>query len=291
VYSRIVITGGNGMLAHALSRLLKQRGMDAVRLSRDEYDIAKDADRQAIFDRYHPTLLLNCAAHTKVDLCETDFENAKLINGHAPGLLAAKCNEHGTKLVHYSTDFVFEGNAPGARKEDDPVGPLGAYGKSKLMGEDAIRHVDPPGWLILRTAWLYGRPGACFPRTMVNAARAGKALTVVSDQHGTPTLTDDLAAATLDLIDCDASGLFHVTNGGATNWFEFTKTIMQEFGVGAEVSPISSSEWKKKRPESAHRPANSQLDLSKLEKTIGRRMRDWREALKDYRQQVEAAGF
>jgi dTDP-4-dehydrorhamnose reductase len=291
VYSRIIITGGNGMLAHALSRALARRGVDAVRLSRDECDIAKDADREAIFSRYRPTLLLNCAAHTKVDLCETETEKANLINGHAPGLLAAKCNEHGVKLVHYSTDFVFAGTAERAYREDDPVGPLSAYGKSKLMGEEAIRHVDPPGYLILRTAWLYGRPGACFPRTMVNAARAGKALTVVSDQRGTPTLTDDLAAAALELVDRDASGLFHVTNGGATNWFEFTQAIMEEFGVTAEVAPIFRAEWKKRRPESAHRPGNSRLDVGKVEKAIGRKMRDWREALHDYRDQVEAQGF
>jgi dTDP-4-dehydrorhamnose reductase len=279
------------MLAHALSREFARRGLDAVRLSRDECDIAKDADRERLFEQYRPTLLLNCAAHTKVDLCESETETAELINGHVPGLIAAKCKEHGVKLVHYSTDFVFDGKGASAYREEDATGPLSEYGRSKLMGEKAIEHVAPPGYLILRTAWLYGRPGVCFPRTMVNAARAGKQLTVVNDQRGTPTLTDDLAAATLELVDREASGHFHVTNSGATTWFEFTQAIMEEFGIDAQVAPISSEEWKKRRPESAHRPGNSVLELSKVEKVMGRKMRDWREGLRDYRGQVQKDGF
>jgi len=291
IYDSIILTGGNGMLAHALRRAAAHRGHRFVALSRDECDIAIDSHRLNLFELHKPTLLLNCAAHTKVDLCETDRERAMLLNGHAPGLLATECKQHGTTLVHYSTDFVFDGQQSRPYREDDPPAPVSVYGESKLLGEQAIAHVNPPNYLILRTAWLYGRPGQCFPRTMIELAKQGKPLRIVNDQHGTPTLTDDLAAATFDLLDRNASGLFHATNSGSTTWFDFTAALLEEFQVNTSLTPISSADWKTLRPQSATRPANSTLDLSKLQQTIGRPMRDWREALRDYHQQVQSHGF
>jgi dTDP-4-dehydrorhamnose reductase len=290
-YASIILTGGNGMLAHALRRAAAARGHRFVALSRDECDITIDTHRRQLFDRHQPTLLLNCAAHTKVDVCETDQERALLLNGHAPGLLATLCKQQGTCLVHYSTDFVFDGKQNRPYREDDPATPLSVYGQSKRLGEEAIQRVDPPDYLILRTAWLYGRPGQCFPRTMIEHAQRGKPLKVVNDQHGTPTLTDDLAAATFDLLDRNAKGLFHVTNSGSTTWFDFTAAALEEFGISTSLTPITSADWKAIRPDSAPRPANSTLDLSKLQRAIGRPMRDWREALRDYRQQVQSRGF
>jgi dTDP-4-dehydrorhamnose reductase len=287
VYDSALITGGNGMLAHAFRHLLPQRDVSFVAPPRGELDVTNSGSVRAVFEKHRPTLVLNCAAHTKVDLCEEQESLANAINGEAVGTLATLCKEYGAKLVHYSTDFVFDGSGTRPYKPTDPVHPLSAYGRSKLLGEQAVQRVNPPGWLVLRTAWVYGPNGACFPQTMVNAAKAGKQLRVVCDQVGTPTYTRDLAAATLDLVDAGASGLLHLTNAGETNWCDFTRAILEEFGIERPVEGITSADWQKQRPRSAHRPAYSVLDTSAYPRLTGKSMRPWREALRDYKRAVQ----
>jgi len=291
LYDKILITGGGGMLGHALSDLLRARGYNPTTVSRAQLDIADSAALEKSFAENKPTLVLNCAAHTKVDLCEQETEKANAINGHAVEHLAALCRSQNTALVHISTDFVFDGSSSRPYLPNDPVHPLSAYGKSKLLGEHAIQNSPPPRWLIVRTAWVYGRHGANFPRTMVQAARAGKPLTVVSDQIGSPTCTTDLAAGILDLLDTGAVGLWHITNSGQTNWYDFARATLEEFAVPADISPISSASWAKSRPTSAIRPGYSVLDLTSLQRQIGRPMRPWREALADFHRSVERDGF
>ena len=145
----------------------KKRGLRAVALDRSACDVTSDAIAAELFSRHHPTLLINCAAHTKVDLCEDEPAKADAINGHAVGRLASLAREHGTFLVHYGTDFVFDGRGARPYRADDPVNPLSAYGRSKLMGERLLQDHAPAQWLILRTSWLYGRGGPNFPRTIV----------------------------------------------------------------------------------------------------------------------------
>jgi len=285
-HNTILITGASGMLAHALLRALHARGKSAVALGRAALDITDEAAVREAFRAHRPTLLLNCAAHTKVDLCEEQRELADAINGRAVGILARAAREHGTTVVHYSTDFVFDGAGTRPYRPDDPVRPLSAYGRSKLLGEQQLREHAPERWLILRTAWLYGQNGPCFPRTMVTLAHQGKPLKVVSDQIGCPTLTDDLAAATLDLLGAGATGVWHATNAGQTSWFDFTRAILDEFGLKTDLSPTTSAEWFKIRPNSAHRPAYSVLDVGPLEQRIGRSMPHWRDALRRYREQA-----
>lgn len=291
-YDSVLITGGGGMLASALIRRLGARGRSAVALSRAALDVTSEPAVRAAFAEHKPTLVLNCAAHTKVDLCEQQEPLANAINGDAVGVLARACRDAKATLVHYSTDFVFDGRGTKPYLPTDATGPLSAYGRSKLLGERRLQENAPDRWYVLRTAWLYGRGGPCFPQTMVKVARAGKPLKVVIDQTGSPTLTDDLADATLNLIDASAaSGIYHATNSGQTNWFEFTAAILKEFGL--ESTPLSSTtaaEWFKVKPDSAVRPAYSVLDTRPLEAATGKPMRAWREALVDYRQQVEAAG-
>src|SRR4051812_47638647 len=236
-YKRTIITGGGGMLAQALSRSLQARGVEPVVLNRASLDITSADAVAAMFAQHRPTLVLNCAAHTKVDLCEDEPKKAEQINGDGPGLLAFHCARSGAKLVHYSTDFVFDGTSTRPWREDDRVNPLSAYGRSKLLGEQMIRQVDGLDYLILRTAWLYGPGGPSFPATMINLARQGKPLKVVDDQVGSPTFTHDLADATLNLLDANAaSGIYHIVNAGQTNWHDFTAAILEEFGVKTELS-------------------------------------------------------
>ena len=288
-YDSIVITGANGMLGHALTDTLHARGLTPILLPRAKCDLASEADVRRIFD-HRPTLILNCAAHTKVDLCEQEPDLANRVNGTAVGQMAALCREAGTALVHVSTDFVFNGRGTEPYKIDEPVAPLSAYGRSKLLGETTLQKNAPDNWLIVRTAWVYGRHGANFPRTMVTVAKAGKPLAVVSDQIGAPTYTVDLAAGILALLDKKATGIYHITNSDQTNWCDFARATLAEFGIDHPVSAITSADWERQKSTAAARPRYSVLDLSRFTQTTGIVMRPWKEALTAFRKEVEAAG-
>lgn len=290
LFDSVLITGGSGMLAHAFKDLARRRQLNAFAPSRSELDITDVAKLVAAFDKLNPTLVLNCAAYTKVDLAEKEKEAALEINGKAAGNVSEICRRRGVAMVHFSTDYVFDGTLRRPLRPDDPVGPKGVYGASKLLGERMIQEAPPKRWLILRTAWLYGPGGPNFPQTMLNAARAGKPLKVIQDQVGCPTFTYDLAQATFDLLQTDANGIFHLSNGGQTNWFEFTQAIMQEFGVTpASLAPITSDDWKQIKPDSAVRPAYSVFDLTPFETQVGRPMPGWRDGLRRYRDVMEPA--
>jgi dTDP-4-dehydrorhamnose reductase len=291
LYRSVLVTGAAGMLGRALAASLRRRGVEPVALPRASFDIADESSVRAAFDRHRPTLVLNCAAHTKVDLCEDEPEKADAINGRAVGTLARACREHGAALVHYSTDFVFDGKSRRPYRPDDPVAPLSAYGRSKLLGERELQARAPERWLLIRTAWVYGPGGMNFPRVIVERGRAGTPLKVVDDETGSPTFTHDLADATLVLLDSGASGTWHVTNAGAVSRFEYARAVLEEFGVRTELTPISTAEWFKIRPKQAIRPAYSVLDVEPFAKQVGRSMRPWREALRDYRSVVEREGF
>lgn len=292
LYDSVLITGGSGMLAQALTLALRQRSKEATPVSHKQVDITDTSAVEELFLNYRPTLLLNCAAYTRVDKCEEEPEQAEAVNGHAVGTLAKLAERHKTKLVHYSTDFVFDGESQRPYMPLDRPNPKSAYGRSKLLGEKLAAGNSPEA-LIIRTAWLYGPGGACFPRTMVELAKAKRPLNVVDDQIGSPTFTYDLAEATLRLLDSDgARGVYHVANQGSTSWFSFTQAILEEFDEQTELAPISSEEWKKLKPGSAPRPKYSVLDVSAYETTTGHRMRPWRVALRDYRKEVaERGGF
>ena len=288
MFDRVVITGGGGMLAQALVRSLRARGNHVVALNHAACDIASESDVYRTFMELKPTLLINCAAYTKVDQAEQEPDVAEAVNGYAVGTLARLAKQYGTALVHYSTDFVFDGTGTRPYRADDPVKPLSTYGRSKLLGERELQSNAPPRWTIIRTAWLYGPGGPCFPQTMLSVARAGKPLSVVNDQTGSPTFTYDLADATLELIDCGATGIWHVSNSGQTTWFDFAAAIFEEFAVKpVELKPSTSAAWKQARPASAIRPAYSVLDTSPYERLVGKPMRPWREALRAYRHVVE----
>ena len=291
LYKRILVVGANGMLAHAVKRSLARRGLPAELCDRNRWDITDPPQVQAMFKETQPTLVINCAAYTAVDLAEREEELATKVNGDGPRNLAQGCGETGAMLVHYSTDFVFDGKGTQPYRVDDKPDPLSAYGRSKLAGEVAIESTGLADWLTIRTAWLYGPgPGRPFPKVILEAARAGKPLKVIDDQHGSPTFTCDLAETTLDLLDANARGLFHVTGGGRTTWHGFAAAVLEEFGVKpTSFDAIEAAEWSAMKPDSAPRPAFSVLDLSRTEAVIGRPMRHWRAALDDYRLMTAAS--
>lgn len=289
VYQSVIVTGGGGMLAQDLNRVLRARGVTPVLARRAECDITNRDQLARYFDTHRPTLVFNCAAHTGVDLCEDEPDRAGAINGQGPGNVAQFCRDHGARLIHFSTDFVFDGQSDRPYRPDDIPNPVSAYGKSKLLGEERIRETSQLTWLTIRTAWLFGRHGNCFPQVILNRARAGHGLKVVADQIGCPTYSLDLAVAVIELLDRGAKGIWHVSNSCPSNWYEFAKSILTEFDVPAEVTPISTADWVAMRPRQAKRPAYSVLDTSAYASLTGREMRNWRDALRDYRTEVEKA--
>jgi dTDP-4-dehydrorhamnose reductase len=276
------------MLAHAFARVFDARGQRAWLVKKSEWDVTDYPQVEAMFEDYRPDICINCAAYTKVDLAETESDQADAVNGRAVQTLAEVCRTNDSTLVHFSSDYVFDGTVSRPLLPTDPVGPQSEYGRSKLLGEQLLQQHAPQRWLLIRTSWLYGPNGPNFVQTMLNAARAGKQLTVVDDQIGSPTFTYDLAEVTLDLIDRGATGIYHATNSGQTSWFDFAKAIFEEFNIpNVDLKPISSAKWKEHRPTSAIRPAYSVLDCSATEELIGRKMPHWRDALHRYRLAVE----
>lgn len=292
VYKSIVVAGGKGMLASAILALLQGRDLRVLSVDYDTCDITDSNAVKTLFADARPTLLINCAAHTRVDACETEEDKANAINGDAVGHLASCAKQYGTKLIHFSTDFVFDGASRRPYRPDDAPNPISAYGRSKLLGERTLQEHNPPGWIIARTAWLYGPRGASFPRAIIERARSGQPLQVVTDQVGSPTYTGDLAAAVLELVDHRAQGIWHLTNAGQTSWHEFAKATLEQFGLNNEVGAITAADWKRLRPASANRPAYSVMDISAFEKLTGHPMPLWQSGLVRFRDAVvEAGGF
>ena len=285
VYQSIVITGGQGMLAHALAQELRTRGLPFVAVSRAECDISQPEAVQSLFQKHRPTLVLNCAAHTRVDQCEDEPQLADVINGQAVGTLAAQARETGARLVHYSTDFVFDGQSDRPYLPTDHPNPLSVYGRSKLLGETRLQEANPSSWLIIRTAWVFGRHGSCFPQTILKLAQAGRPYYSRSStiSGAARTYTVDLAQATLRLVDAKAEGIHHVTNQAPTTWFAFARATLDAFRMRGELSPVTTQEWLHMRPRQAPRPGYSVLDTQSYTAATGHQLRDWREALEDYR--------
>jgi len=230
-----------------------------------------------------PAVVLNCAAYTDVDGCESNMERAREVNSAAPGYVAESCKNIGALMVHYSTDFVFDGDQREPYRERDCTHPLSQYGQSKLDGEKAVaesacRH------LIIRTSWLYGLHGRNFVESILRTAQRGEQLQVVIDQVGRPTYTVDLADATLRLLDADAEGIVHFANLGQCSWHEFACEIVRLAGLAINVGTLSSAELG--RP--AQRPAYSVLDVSRFQSLTNSTPRHWKDALSDYLQQRKA---
>ncbi|MFO7244823.1 MAG: dTDP-4-dehydrorhamnose reductase [Actinomycetes bacterium] len=272
--TRWVITGAGGMLATDLLDALRARGAAVSALSRAELDITDaDAARTAIAPE---SVVVNCAAYTAVDAAEDDREAAEQANAVGPGVLARACAERGARLVHISTDYVFDGAATTPYPEDAPLAPQGVYGATKAAGEEAVRASGADA-LIVRTAWLYGAHGRCFPKTIARAGRERGALTVVSDQIGQPTWTRDVAGFVIALIEAKApAGTYHGTSSGQASWFEFAREVCASAGLGDIVAPVSSSEY----PQRAPRPAWSVLGHAANEAvgvpSIGHWLERWR---------------
>jgi len=272
---KILITGGNGMLANAFKRIFENnKNYDVTILGRDEIDIADQISVTTKIEELKPDILINCAAYTKVDLAETEQATANDVNGRAVGELAKICNDKNILFVTYSTDYVFDGENKNGYKEIDLTAPLNAYGVSKEIGEKLVQQ-NCKNYLLLRTQWLYGKGGKNFVDTIIRAYDEGRDLKIVNDQFGSPTLTNDLAAKTLALIEENvASGIYHITNSETCSWHEFAEYFLTlHAGKEVKITPVTSEEF----PRPAKRPHYSTLINTKTTS-----LRSWKEAVKEY---------
>jgi dTDP-4-dehydrorhamnose reductase len=273
----LLVTGSYGQLGRAVLAAARRRGLEAEGHDVDTIDIT---DQEAVHRRLRelaPRAAVNCAAFTAVDDCEAREDLATLVNGTAVGHLACACNQVGATLIHVSTDYVFAGDATRPYREEDPVGPVSAYGRSKLHGEDLARQADHH--LVVRTAWLYGHGGRNFVEAIRHQLDSGASvLRVVADQHGCPTLCDDLAAAILDLEACAARGVVHAVNSGVTTWYGFASEIARLLNAPVEILPVTTDEY----PRPAPRPTYSVLDTSRLGALTGGQLPSWQDALGRY---------
>lgn len=268
----IVLISPDGMLGRAWSELLRARGLSFSTLTYPAFDMTEASHVDAGVPE-GTSLVINCAAWTDVDGAEAREAEATRVNGDAVGLLAARCREVGAKLVHYSTDYVFNGHATTPYRVDQARDPINAYGRSKAVGE--IRVVESGcAHMIVRTSWLYAAWGNNFVRTIAKAARERPTLRVVNDQRGRPTSSTHLAATTLAMLERGASGIHHITDGGECTWFEFAQVIASYANPECKVEPCTSAEFQ--RP--AKRPPYSVLELGATETLTGA-MLHWRQNL------------
>lgn len=278
----VAVTGAGGMLGRDVMLELERRGVAAWAFDRAAVDVTDCAACDKIFeDDQSPGVIINCAAYTDVNRAESEEELATSINGEGARNLASACVKAGARLVHVSTDYVFDGTKTEPYDADDATAPLNAYGRSKLRGELAIADVMPTGqWTIARTSWLYGAAGPNFVKTMLRVARDGKSLKVIHDQTGAPTYTVDLARALVELaLLPKAAGIVHTTNAGACTWFEFAEAIFAEAGVKpAALEPCDTSDF----PTPAKRPENSRLSADSLMRAGIAPLPHWRDGLRRY---------
>ena len=298
---KILLTGVNGQVGHALQHKLSQ--YQVIALSRNQLDLTNTHNIRQVVRELKPDLIINPAAYTAVDKAETESELAYAINRTAPQILAEEAARLNASIIHFSTDYVYDGTKRTAYIESDEVNPVSIYGKSKLLGEDAIRTVGLPH-LILRTSWVYGAYGKNFLKTILRLASERDSLRVVADQLGAPTSSQSIADGVVSLVDSwqvnqeNQTGVYHFTNTGYTSWHGFSCEIVQEYNRIAElhqwpklkanvedIIAITTADY----PTPAARPQNSKLDNTKLKSVFKLQLPSWEQGLQQVMQSIQIA--
>jgi len=274
----VLVTGANGQLGQCIKKIEKESsGLRLTFLSSTELDITQKEEVNQIFETSNFDWCINCAAYTNVEKAESEKEKADLVNAEGTKNLAEACKNHQVKLIHISTDYVFDGEKPSAYKEEDKVNPINVYGASKLKGEQFIQQILNE-YFILRTSWLYSEFGHNFFNTMLKKANEENCvLKITTEQKGTPTNANDLASVALKIIleDKKEYGIYHFSNEGEATWYHFAKAIFENAQKQDGVELIASNEYK----TIAKRPKNSILSKEKIKKNLGVRILNWQESL------------
>lgn len=281
----ILVTGANGQLGKEFRALEnKYPSFHFIFVSREELPVQNNGQLIEFFQRQQPSFCINCAAYTAVDKAETEKETAFLVNATAVGLLASVCSRFNTKLVHISTDYVFDGLSPVPYSEEDATCPVNTYGASKLKGEELCLQNNPLA-VIIRTAWVYSTFGNNFVKTMIRLMKERDSLTVVNDQVGAPTNAADLAGVIMHIIEGDhwKAGLFHYSNSGKISWYDLAAAIKELIGSSCKITPISTSQY----PTPAKRPSFSLLNSTKIKNTFSISVPEWRASLEKCLQQLK----
>lgn len=285
---RFIILGAGGQLGREWVQQLVMRDEQVYAYSHEDLDISDSDALERILDHVTPTVLVNCAAYTKVDQAESEPEQARLINTIVPGRIAGICRERDILLVHYSTDYVFGGSHEDRLKypmgfiEDHPAHPINVYGETKWDGERLI-HASGCSHLIIRTSWLCGRYGHNFVKTMMRLSSQKDRVQVVNDQFGAPSFADQVVKNTIALIQAQQTGVFHLSSQGMCSWSEFAMEIFKQKGSKAIVDGISSAEYRTQ----AQRPEYSLLDCTKASKVDGVSLEPWENGLKRVLEQIQ----
>lgn len=273
----IIVTGMTGQLGYDVAKELERRGEKFIGTTRKEINLlTEDGAKNFILEK-KPDAVIHCAAYTAVDKAESEAETAITVNGMGARWIAEACREIGAKMIYVSTDYVFGGDGRTPYEVDSEKNPVNTYGRSKLLGEDAVMAMVKNSFVV-RTSWVFGANGKNFVKTMLNLADKNKKLRVVDDQVGSPTYTPDLAKLLVDMIHTEKFGIYHATNEGFCSWAEFAKEIFKQAGKKVEVEPIETVDY----PTPAKRPFNSRLSKKSLDDAGFERLPTWQDALKRF---------
>jgi dTDP-4-dehydrorhamnose reductase len=274
---KVLVLGAGGQLGTELVRACNEAGDETEAATRTEVDISDGARLREVVRALQPQMVFNAAAYTAVDGAESDTERAELINGRAVGRLAQVCRDLVVPLVHFSTDYVFDGAAREPIPEDAVPAPISAYGRTKRQGEVALLGSGADAYLV-RSSWIYGFQGTNFVKTVLRVSREKGEMSVVDDQVGSPTWARDLAVASRRLVEAGPPGIYHLTNSGDCSWCEFAGAIVELAGVDALIRPISTADY----PAAAARPAYSVLANRRWQELGQPPLRQWKEALAEF---------
>jgi dTDP-4-dehydrorhamnose reductase len=274
---KVVVTGAAGQLGQDVLLELERKNHQAFGADRQQLDITNEEDVIAFISEVKPDVILHCAAYTNVDAAEENEDAAYQVNAAGTEYLAIAAKRNGAKMLYVSTDYVFDGSSFEPYEVDEPTKPLGAYGRTKLAGEQLLqKHVDE--FFIVRTAWVFGIHGNNFVKTMIRLGKERGEVGVVHDQVGSPTYTVDLARFMVELMETEKYGIYHATNSGICSWYEFAVEIFKQTEMNVKVNPLTSDQF----PRPAARPKYSVLSKKMIEKQGLTPLRDWKEALAAY---------
>lgn len=278
---KILVTGVGGQLGYDVCKVLEARKVEHQGVDLKDFDITDRAAAHDYIVNYAPDAVIHCSAWTAVDKAEDNLELVRKVNAEGPRNIAEACREIGAKMLYISTDYVFPGDGERFYEPEDPTGPLGAYGQTKLDGERAVQSLLER-YFIVRISWVFGKNGNNFIKTMLKLAETHDEINVVCDQIGSPTYTADLAPLLCDMIVTEKYGVYHATNEGVCSWAEFAQEIFRLAGKRTKVNAIPTSEY----PTRAVRPLNSRMSKDKLEKMGFSRLPTWQDALNRYLREI-----
>ena len=273
---KVLVSGANGQLGYDVAKELQKQNIECCGATRKDFDLVDFEATEKFITNYMPDMVIHCAAYTAVDKAEDEQGLCYLVNASATENIALICKKINAKMLYISTDYVFDGTKKGFYEVDDKPNPINVYGRTKLLGEQAVQKMLEK-YFIVRISWVFGEHGNNFVKTMLRLGKEHKELNVVADQYGSPTYTDDLAPLLIEMIKTDKYGIYHATNEGVCSWAEFAEEIFKVAGMNVKVNHIATDEYLTK----AKRPVNSRLSKEKLKGNF-RELRDWKNALKEY---------